>query len=198
VTGPEQPHGYVPPSYGPPPAVPPPPPGWGPPPPGWAPPPPGAGYPPPWAYPPVPRTTAWPHGPDRPPQATTAAVLGFVAGGLSALGSLVLLGALTSGADDLSTILLMISAVFSAAGLITGASLLITRSSTTVLFWAALFAIASLAGCLVVATGTLEGDDLLGMVFFTALALPLPILVAVFTRLGRVTGWAAAVRHRPG
>jgi hypothetical protein len=179
VTGPEQPQGYVPPSF--------------------APSPPGYGYPPPWAYSPIPpRSTAWPHGPDRPPQATTAAVLGFVAGGLSALFSLVLLGAVTSGDDDLATILLMASAVLSAAGLITGAALLMTRSSTTLLFGAAAGAVALLALCLVVAAGTLAGDDLLGLVFFTLFALPLPILIMVFTRLGRVTGWAAAARQRTG
>jgi hypothetical protein len=125
-------------------------------------------------------------------------VLGFVAGGLSALFSLVLLGAVTSGEDDLATILLMITAVPSAAGLITGAALVLTRRSTTVLFWAALGAVAALVACLVVAGTTLDRDRLLGLVVFTALALPLPILILVFTRLPRVTGWSAAMRHHAG
>ena len=158
-------------------------------------PPPGYGYPSPFPPPAYLRTADWPHGPGRPPQATTAAVLGFVAGGLSALFSLVLLGAVTSGDHDLATILLMVSAVLSAAGLITGAALLITRSTTAPLFWAAAGAVALLAACLAVAIRTLDGDDLLGLVLFTVLALPMPILILVFTRLSRVTGWAAA-RHR--
>jgi hypothetical protein len=160
-------------------------------------PPPGYG-PPPWYYVAYGRPAAWPHGPGRPPQATTAAVLGFVAGGLAVLGSLMMLGALTSGDGELATILLMVSAVISAAGLITGAALLMSRSATTVLFWSALFAVASLAGCLVVAAGTLDGDALLGLVIFTVLALPLPVLVAVLTRLPRVVGWSAAARGRAG
>ena len=86
----------------------------------------------------------------------------------------------------------------SAAGLITGAALVLTRRSTTVLFWAALGAVAALGVCLVLATTTLDGDRLIGLIVFTALALPLPILILVFTRVRRVTGWAAAMRNHAG
>jgi hypothetical protein len=57
--------------------------------------PPGYG-PPPWAQAP----TTWPHGPDRPRSATTAAVLGFVTGGLTALATLIFLVVVITGAVD--------------------------------------------------------------------------------------------------
>ena len=100
--------------------------------------------------------------------------------------------------DDPVTLLLLLSEIASAACLVTGATLVLTRRSTTLLFWAALGAIAALAVVLVLAAGTLYRDAVLGLVTFTLFALPLPIVIVVLTRLQRVSDWATAVPRTAG
>jgi hypothetical protein len=45
---------------------------------------------------------------------------------------------------------------------------------------------------LLVGWATLGAGDRTGLTVFLLLAAPLPVLTAVYARLGRVTGWAAA------
>jgi hypothetical protein len=165
--------GYgAPPAYGPPP-------GYGPlygavPPAGWA----GA-------------PQAWPYGPRRPGVATAAAVLGFVTGGLTALVSLIILLSVTRGDGDPS-IVLMLLGLPCAIAVIAGAAALMSRGSPGLLFGAAVASVGVLFLVAVVGMATLDVDDMLGRLVLVVLALPLPILTAVFARQPRVRGWAAA------
>jgi hypothetical protein len=125
--------------------------------------------------------------------ATAASVLGFVTGGLTALGSLGFLIAALSGGDDGPTVLLVLG-LPCAAGLITGATWLLGRRRPDLLFWSALAAVAVLLLALVVGLATLSGDDAAGLGVFVFLALSLPVLTAVYARLPGVTGWVGAGR----
>ena len=161
------------------------------PPPGWSPyPPPGHGpYPPHgWGIPP-----AWPAGPGRPGVATAAAVLGIVAGSLSLLVGLLFAVLLLSGEADAPGTVLALGLPCGAA-LLTGGIRLLTRHSPTPLFAAALAAVAVLVLFFVVGAGTLDSSDVAGVTAFLVLALPLPVLTAVFARLPATLGWATAPR----
>jgi hypothetical protein len=175
-----------PPGYGPPPAYGPPL-GYGAPPPAYGPP---VGHGPvaPWNLPAV--VTTWPYGPGRPGVATAAIVLGFVTGGLTALGSLVFLYAVATGDADPATSVLVLG-LLCAAGLIGGAVVLSRQDSPTVLFAAAVATVTVLVLALLTGAATLDGDAMLGLGMFVAFALVLPVLTAVFARLPRVRGWAA-------
>jgi hypothetical protein len=124
--------------------------------------------------------------------ATTAAVLGFVTGGLTSLGSLMLLFAALGGDDDAATVLLVVLGLPCAAGLITGAARLLGRRTAQLLFGSALAAAGTLLLALVVGLATLSGDGAVGLAVFVLLALPLPVLTAIYARLPRVVGWVAA------
>jgi hypothetical protein len=184
---------YVPPpAYGPPPGYGPPPPAYGPPPgygpaPGYGPPP-GYGPVAPWNLPAV--VTTWPYGPGRPGVATAAIVLGFVTGGLTALGSLLFLYAVATGEAGPVTSVLMLG-LLCAAGLIGGSVVLSRQDSAGVLFAAAVATVTVLLLALLTGAATLNGEDMLGLGLFVAFALVLPVLTAVFARLPRVRGWAA-------
>ena len=134
---------------------------------------------------------AWPHGPGRPGQATAAGVLGFVTAGLTIAFTLVLLGSVLAGDDHLSTWVLLLG-LPCAAGLIAGAAELFRRRPTGILFGSAVASVVVLVLGLAVGMIDLSVDarGLLGV--FVGLALPLPVLTAVFARAGRVTGWVAA------
>src|SRR3954452_11083901 len=159
------------------------------------------GYAPPPAYGPpygaVPRAgwaampPAWPYGPRRPGVATTAAVLGFVTGGLTAVVSLILLLAVTNG-DGSPPTLLMLLGLPCAIAVVAGAAVLMGRGSPDLLFGAALASVGVLVLVAFVSMATLSVDDLIGMLVVVVLALPLPVLTAVFARQPRVRGWAAA------
>ncbi|MBM7806546.1 hypothetical protein JOD57_002383 [Geodermatophilus bullaregiensis] len=169
--------------YGPPPGYPPPPP-YGPPPGyGYGP---GYGYA--WAVPPAP--PAWPAGPGRPGVATAAAVLGFVTGGLTLVVSLFLLALTVGGEGDPATTTLL--GLPCAAGLVSGGVRLLGRRSPLVLSTSALAAVVVLFLALVAAAGTLDADDVEGLVVVLVLALPLPVLTAVFSRLPATVGWASS------
>ncbi len=173
------PPGTVPPSYAPP--------GYGPAsygPPGYGPPP-GYG----WGLPLAPPT--WPAGPGRPGVATTAGVLGIVTGGLSLLVSLVLTVAVLSGEDDAVSVVLMLGLPCGAV-LIAGGVRLLNRHSPTLVVAASLASVVVLFLALAVGAGTADGSDVIGLTVFLVLALPLPVLTAVFARLPATVGWAAA------
>ncbi len=168
------PPGTVPPAYGPPAYGPP---GYGPPP--------GYG----WGLPLAPPT--WPAGPGRPGVATAAGVLGIVTGGLSLLVSLVLTVAVLSGEDDAVSVVLMLGLPCGAV-LIAGGVRLLNRHSPTLVVAASLASVVVLFLALAVGAGTADGSDVIGLTVFLVLALPLPVLTAVFARLPATVGWAAA------
>ena len=188
------PPGYAaPPSYATPPGYGPPP-GYGAPPAGYGPPPGHAaptryGPPPGWGW--VPTDTTWPHGPDRPSMATAAAVLGFVTAGLTALVCLFILADMADGGGDPPEKLFLLG-FGSALGLLVGGIRLVQARSPAVLFGSALASIAILVIALLTGFGTLYSDQIGGLVAVVVLALPLPILTAVFSWLPRVRGWSAA------
>ena len=151
------------------------------------------GYGPPQHYGPP---QAWPYGPGRPGSATAAAVLGFVTGGLTIAFLLVMLVAVLAGQEDVATWLLLLLGVPCAVGLLTGAAELMRRRSTSVLFGSAVSAVAVLLVALVAGLAELAADDVVGLAIFVVIALPLPVLTAVFAKVGTVTGWDAAARRR--
>lgn len=178
------PPGTVPPGYGLPPAYGPPvygPPAYGPPP--------GYG----WGLPPGPPTVppTWPAGPGRPGVATTAGVLGIVTGGLSLLVSLLLTIAVLTGEDDAAGVVLMLGLPCGGA-LVAGGVRLLNRHSPALVFAAALASVVVLFLALAVGAGTADGSDVAGLAVFLVLALPLPVLTAVFARLPATVGWTAA------
>ena len=138
---------------------------------------------------------AWPYGPGRPGSATAAAVLGFVTGGLTIAFLLVRLVAVLAGQEDVATWLLLLLGVPCAVGLLTGAAELMRRRSTSVLFGSAVSAVAVLLVALVAGLAELAADDVVGLVIFVVIALPLPVLTAVFAKVGTVTGWVADDRR---
>jgi hypothetical protein len=187
---------YPQPAYGPPPGYGQPAygqPGYGPPPgyghPAYGPPP-GYGAMPPHG-PGFAASLQWPHGPARPTAATAAAVLGHVTGGLTALVMLGILVSVLDGDDDPST-LLMLLGIPCAVAIVAGAAALLGRRTAELLFRAALASVAVLALVLVVGLATLDGDARVGMLVTVVLALPLPVLTAVFARRPQVRGWVAA------
>jgi hypothetical protein len=149
----------------------------------------GFPYPPtPWA----PEPLAWPDGPARPASATTAAVLGFVTGGLTILTCLGFLLVVLVGEDDAPTRVLLLGALC-AAGLITGGVRLLGRRSPVVLFGSALASVAVLLMALLVGVVTIDrtgGTE--GLAIFVLMAAILPVLTAIFAWLPIVRGWAAA------
>ncbi|HJX45466.1 MAG TPA: hypothetical protein VJ352_17490, partial [Geodermatophilus sp.] len=160
--------GYGPPGYGPPPGY-----GWGLPP----------------GLPPLPPT--WPAGPGRPGVATTAGVLGIVTGGLSLLVSLLLTIAVLTGEDDAASVVLMLGLPCGGV-LVAGGVRLLNRHSPALVFAAALASVVVLFLALAVGAGTADGSDVAGLAVFLVLALPLPVLTAVFARLPATVGWTAA------
>ncbi len=149
----------------------------------------GYGYGPGWGVPAVP--PAWPTGPGRPGVATTAAVLGFVTGGLTVIGSLFLLALVLGGERDGATTTLVLG-LPCAAGMIAGAVRLLGRNSPTLLSASACAAVVVLFLALAVAAGTPETSDVEDVVAFLLVALPLPALTAVFSRLPATVGWASS------
>jgi hypothetical protein len=133
----------------------------------------------------------WPYGPARPSAATAAAVLGHVTGGVTALVMLGIVVSVLDGDDDPST-LLMLLGIPCAVAIVAGAAALLGRRTAELLFRAALASIAVLALVLVVGLATLDGDARVGMLVTVVLALPLPVLTAVFARRPQVRGWVAA------
>ncbi|WP_104524179.1 hypothetical protein [Blastococcus atacamensis] len=145
---------------------------------------------PPQPYAQVPwQALAWPHGTGRPGTATAAAVLGFVTGGLTAIGSFVMLLATLTGDEDPATMVLSIG-LPCAVGLVVGGVRLLQRRSAATLFWSAVAALVVLALTLGIAVTGMEGDDRFGVIAFVLFACVLPAVTAVFARVRTVTSWA--------
>jgi hypothetical protein len=124
--------------------------------------------------------------------ATTAAVLGFVTGGLTVIGSLFLLALVLGGERDGATTTLVLG-LPCAAGMIAGAVRLLGRNSPTLLSASACAAVVVLFLALAVAAGTPETSDVEDVVaFLLFVALPLLALTAVFSRLPATVGWASS------
>ncbi|MDX6323686.1 MAG: hypothetical protein QOK15_40, partial [Nocardioidaceae bacterium] len=80
----------------------------------------------------------------------------------------------------------------SASGLVVGGVRLLQRYSPVVLFGSAVASVAVLLIALLAGALTLYPDQIAGLVVTVVIALPLPILTAVFAWQGRVRGWAEA------
>jgi hypothetical protein len=154
-------------------------------------PPPGYGAPP-WNLPPAP--TTWPYGPGRPRSATTAAVLGFVTGGLTAVASLIFLIVFVSGVVRDPVTVTLILGLPCAVGLITGAARLLGGDLPGLLFSWAIAAVGVLVVAMIVALVAFGPADLLAVAIFVVLAVPLPILTAVFAWQPDTRDWASEAR----
>jgi hypothetical protein len=119
-------------------------------------------------------------------------VLGFVTGGLTALVSLAFLVAVLTGEEDDPITTTLLLGLPCAAGLLTGAARLLGRRSPAVLFASALASVVVLFLALVVGAASQDAEEVTGFAVFLVLALPLPVLTAVFARLPRTLGWAGS------
>jgi hypothetical protein len=135
--------------------------------------------------------TTWPHGEDRPSQGTAAAVLGFVTAGLTVVVCLFMVADMAGRTSDVSEKLFLLG-FGSAIGLVIGGVRLLQRYSPVVLFGSAVASVAILLISLLTGLSTLYPDQIAGLVLTVVLALPLPILTAVFAWQPRVRGWAEA------
>jgi hypothetical protein len=152
----------------------------------------GSGYGAPMPWPPA--TERWPYGPRRPSLATAAAVLGHVTAGLTCVFSLMFLLVLLSGKGD-PTIGVLVLGLPCSAGLVVGGLQLMRRRSASLLFASAAVSVTVLLVSLIVGVGWLVERELIGLALFVVLALPLPLLTAIFARAGSVTSWLAAGRR---
>jgi predicted permease len=141
----------------------------------------------------VPPTATWPHGPERPSLGTAAGVLGYVTAGLTIVFSVIFLFVALGGDGDPTVVVLLLGAPC-AVGLIVGAGQILRRRSARTLFASAAASVAVLLVALVVGVAVLSTDDLIGEAVFVVLALPLPVLTAVFARNRTVADWLAAGR----
>ena len=137
------------------------------------------------------RPMVWPYGPGRPTVATAAAVLGFVTGGLTALGALFMLLATFGGSGDAAVGMLTLG-LPCAVGLITGGVRVVQRRPSTVLFWSAIAALAVLALALIAGMTSPDESDRFGVAMFVLFACILPAVTAVVARQRTVTEWLAA------
>ena len=149
---------------------------------------PNYGPPPGWGWP---LDTTWPYGPDRPSQATAAAVLGFVTAGLTVIVDLFVLADVAGGTADVPQKMFLFG-FLSAVALVIGGVRLLQGWSSDVLFGAALASVTILLVALLTGVATLYSDQVAGLAVIVVLALPLPVLTAVFSRMKRVRGWTAA------
>jgi hypothetical protein len=119
-------------------------------------------------------------------------VLGFVTAGLTIAFLLVMLAAVLGGQTDIATWLLLLLGVPCAVGLISGAAELMRRRPSTLLFGSAVSSVAVLVVALIAGLLELPADDVFGLAVFVVAALPLPVLTAIFAKVGSVSGWVAA------
>jgi hypothetical protein len=138
----------------------------------------------------VPVKTTWPHGPDRPGIATAAAVLGFVTGGLTALGSFISLLAILGGTDLPSGLLAL--GLPCAGGLIFGGVALLRRDSAQALLGSAIASVGVLVVALLAGIASYRGGEAFGFLVFVVLAAVLPIVTGALALSGTVRGWLAA------
>ena len=134
---------------------------------------------------------AWPYGPGRPGLATAAGVLARVAAGLTLFVQLLFVAPGLDGHDGVSQWLMLLG-LPCAVGMIVGASRLMWHRSSRILFASSAGAVAVLLLVFLVGLGELRGAELIGLAFFVAVALPMPLLAAIFTQAPTVKGWLAA------
>ena len=134
----------------------------------------------------------WPAGPGRPGVATSAAVLGFVSAGLTALMTAGFLFGLADGDDEAAYLLTIVTGVLCAVGFLVGGIRLLSRRSADVLFGTALAALASLALIAVVAATTLYGEEAGFLLTVAFMGAPLPAVTAVCARSRATVGWASS------
>jgi hypothetical protein len=96
-----------------------------------------------------------------------------------------------SGDGDMTTTVLLLG-LPCAAGMIAGSNQILRRESERNLFACAALALGVLVLSLFFGLVTLTEGDLIGQAFFIVLAVPLPLLTAIFARARSVTGWLAA------
>ncbi len=149
------------------------------------------GYGQPYGYWPG-RVPAWPAGPGRPGNATAAAVLGFVTGGLTALMTLGFLINLGAGDNEAAYLLAIVTGLLCAPGLIAGGVRLIARKSADLLFFSALAAAVSLVLIGLVGASTLYGDDATFLVMVAAIGFALPVITAILARGRDTVGWVSS------
>ncbi|MGY2083452.1 hypothetical protein [Blastococcus sp. SYSU DS0539] len=128
-------------------------------------------------------------GEARPGVVTAAGVLGIVTGGLTALGSLLMLVMMLDGEDDAATTVLTLG-LPCAVGLVVGGVRVLQNRAAGLLFVSALAAVGVLLAALVAGLLTLDEGGRFGVAAFVVLACVLPVVTAVFARLPRVTAWA--------
>jgi hypothetical protein len=144
----------------------------------------------------MPLSRRWPHGPDRPGIATAAAVLGFVAAGLTLVMTMVFINAFATGDGDLPTGLLFLGAPCAVVQIIGGVHLL-RRRGRRLLLAASIAAVAVLVAAFVGAAVTFTNDDFVGISVFLLGAVVLPLLIVIFTAQRTVSGWVAAAAQAP-
>jgi hypothetical protein len=136
----------------------------------------------------------WPPAPPqdlgRPAKVTTAAVLGLVSGGLTALVVLFLLLMVVLGATVGGSFFLMLLGLPCAVALVNGGVRLLRSRTVQPLRTAAVASVGALLLYLLMA-GLLGGSQaLLATGAFLVLALPLPVLTVVFAQHPEVRTWA--------
>ena len=119
-----------------------------------------------------------------------AAVLGFVAGGLTAVVVLYLVLLTALGAPVGGLFLLVLLGAPCAVALIRGGLRLLQGRVVQPLLAAALWSIVALLFVLLLGGAFGGGPGLVMTGVFLAVALPLPVLTAVFARHADVTAWA--------
>ncbi|MCO7219432.1 hypothetical protein [Klenkia sp. PcliD-1-E] len=162
--------------------------------PAWGPPPGGQPWGQPWGWtPPAPSPPAWPRGPGRPAQATAAATLGFVAGGIALLWGLVAIVLLAGSDGGSSSWLGVVVGIPAGVALIAGGTrLLAGRDRWLVVGGGAALALAVLLQA-VISAATSYGSAF-GQAVLVVFLLPAPAVSAVLAGLPVVGGWVDHVR----
>jgi hypothetical protein len=114
-----------------------------------------------------------------------------VTAGLTFIVCLFMVADIAGGGADVSEKLFLLG-FGSATGLVVGGVRLLQRYSPVVLFGSAVASVAILLIALLTGLTTLYPDQIAGLVATVVVALPLPLLTAVFAWQGRVRGWAEA------
>ncbi|SDG83838.1 hypothetical protein [Klenkia brasiliensis] len=117
-------------------------------------------------------------------------MLGFVTGGLTAVGSLAFLVGVLTGSDDVSSRVLILG-LPCAAAMVWGGVRVLQRRPGPVLLVGTLAAVGVLLLSLVIGLARLSADERYGITGFTVVALVLPVTTAVFAALPTVRSWSA-------
>ncbi|SDG83585.1 hypothetical protein [Klenkia brasiliensis] len=152
----------------------------------------------PWGWtPPPPPPPAWPRGPGRPPQATAAATLGFVAGGIALLWGLVAVVLLAGSDGGTSSWLGLVVGIPAGAALVLGGTrLLAGRDRWVLVSGGVALALAVLLQAVLSAASSYGSS--FGQALLVVFLLPVPAVSAVLGVLPVVGGWVDHVRGRGG